>query len=137
MKGEENWFVIPDLFQQFAEPAAEQTVCLTRTGKGITMLMTGSRKAEVILEVDPTLTVYPFICFNSDVQSVEVRDFRIRERTGAQCCVCLQAMADQVCIPCSHIFYCTDCLPLAEICLPAQCPCCNNTVSKFMRVFFS
>ena len=131
----QNWFLNVDVMD--APVTDDLRVCMTRTMAGITMRTSENLEDQVVIEVDPTVTLYPFFCLNGCVKSLcLLKEFKVRKRVAMECCVCLEAYANHFCKPCKHLVFCEDCLKDAKLSGSAnRCPLCREPVKKFDKIF--
>ena len=130
-----NYFLKPNVIPV---PAVIGTcVNLRRTMSGIMMRTSDNFEDQVVIEVDPTITLYPFFCFNGSVKEISfLKEFKIRKRLAMECCACLDTNACHFCLPCKHLVFCEECLSHAKLSASAaSCPVCRSPVKEYDRIY--
>ena len=124
------WYVAVDFVPN---PKEKQIVCLTRTEAGI--LMKTQAEDKLLFAVDPFICVFPFFLFDGSVQSIELKEFKVQNRSGSECVICLKQPASTRVKPCDHLLYCSDCHSGAVVCNDdGNCPICGTGIKKYKQV---
>ena len=127
------WYVAHDFVPN---PKAKLIVSLTRTEAGI--LMKTEAEEKLLFAVDPFICVFPFFLFDGSVQSVELKEFKVQNRSGGECVICLKQPATTRVKPCDHLLYCSDCHSGAVVCNDdGNCPICGTGIKKYKQVRFN
>ena len=123
------WFIANDFL---SDPKAQQVVCLKRTSAGVVMA-TGSEE-RLLFSVDPHVRLFPFFLFDGYVQAIQLKEFKMHNRTGLECVTCLEKVASTRAKPCGHILYCSDCREGATLTIGNRCPVCEKDIVKYKPV---
>ncbi|KAK5969220.1 hypothetical protein GCK32_011877 [Trichostrongylus colubriformis] len=66
------------------------------------------------------------------MRAVAPRISRLREKTCAECCICLATKPCVLFLPCRHMVICDTCHAESTI---TECPTCRTHVGDSMKVF--
>ena len=123
------WFIANDFL---SDPKAQQVVCLKRTSVGV--VMETESEERLLFSVDPHVRLFPFFLFDGYVQAIQLKEFKVHDRTGLECVTCLEKVASTRAKPCGHILYCSDCREGATLTIGNKCPVCKKDIVKYKQV---